>query len=94
MKETLWPAMALINHANKPTAQTLINNIYDRILQSFSTHALIHETNETSVQAAANLWRPLQTSETKTRSERSQNDVQSHHNLMENLSSLLKRDTL
>ncbi|UJR08489.1 hypothetical protein I4U23_012756 [Adineta vaga] len=94
VKEKLWPAIALMNHVNKSSTQTIVNNINNKIIRNFVTHALIQETNELSFQSAVNLWRQLPNNEIETCRKDFRNDIQSYSNLMETLSSFFKRDKL
>jgi thiamine pyrophosphate-dependent acetolactate synthase large subunit-like protein len=98
MIEKLWPAMARTIHAKKPTTQRLLDHINETIGKQFDTQALIEDTNETSRQVAADLWRPLQSNELESRDrlreERNQENIRSYNHLMETLNSLLTGDAL
>jgi hypothetical protein len=92
--EKLWPSIASMNHAKKISTQNLINDINKKINKNFVTIPIIENTNEMSIQAAAVLWRPLNSNELEKRNERNRTNIQSYNNLMETLNSILKRDTL
>jgi hypothetical protein len=67
-----------------------LNKIYKKII----TKEIVENTNEISISAAADVWRPLDDSEMKTRDqvreERNRANIQSYTNPMEILSSLFK----
>ncbi|CAF3884238.1 unnamed protein product [Rotaria sordida] len=94
MMEKLWPSIALMNYAKKPSTQKLINDINKKIIRTFITDSFIQDINEISKHAAAALWHPLKRIETKIQNERNQVNIKSYNNLMETLNLLLKRDTL
>ena len=94
MKEKLWPSIVRITHANKISTRNLIEDITETIKEKFVTEVIIQNTNEISKNAAAALWRTLESNEMKIGEEHNQVDFQSYNNLMEALSSLLKEDTL
>jgi hypothetical protein len=94
MKERLWPLIASMPHAKKLSTQDLIISITNKIYKNFVTESIIQNTNEISINAAIDLWRPLESSEMKRHETYNLADIQSYNNLMEKLSSLLKNDTL
>ncbi|CAF1489476.1 unnamed protein product, partial [Rotaria sordida] len=95
MMEKLWPSIIVcINHTNKLSIKTLIDEISTRISEEFHMHALIEDINEMSMRAATNLWDQLKPNEMETCKERNQNNIQSYNNLMETLNLLLNDDKL
>ncbi|CAF3400805.1 unnamed protein product [Rotaria socialis] len=98
LHEKLWPSIARTMHATKTSTQNLIDQIVKRISKLFNTPAIIEDTNDTSIRAAAALWRPLEPKEMETcdkiREERNQQNIQSYNNLMKTLNSLLNDDRL
>ncbi|CAF3619241.1 unnamed protein product [Rotaria socialis] len=98
LHEKLWPSIARTMHATKTSTQNLIDQIVKRISKLFNTPAIIEDTNDTSIRAAAALWRPLEPKEMETcdkiREERNQQNIQSYKNLMKTLNSLLNDDRL
>lgn len=98
MLEKLWPAIACTQQATKISTQNLINCVMEKICKRFNTVAITEETSESSRQAAANLWRPLNEEETiaseRLHEERKQNNIRSYSHLMENLTKMIYNEPL
>ena len=90
--EKLWPAISRTMHATKISTQKLIDRIMEKIGKQFDTPAITEDTNDISIKAAVELWRPLDAIELKSRDqlreERNQANIQSYNNLLETLNSL------
>jgi len=94
MKEKLWPIMARMAHGTKSSTQNLIGAIHKKICEEFFTQVIIQCVDEISTHAAAALWHPIEFNEIETHKRCNQTDISSYNNLMETLSSLLKKNTL
>ena len=96
--EKLWPTLACTSHATKISTQKLLDRIMEKIGKQFDTLAIVEDTNETSVKAAIELWRPLERHELElrdsVREEQNQANIQSYNNLIETLNSLFYNHTL
>jgi hypothetical protein len=70
----------------------------EKIGKQFDTPAIVEDTNEISMKAAADLWRPLKQDELESRDrmreKRNEDNIQSYNNLMETLNSLFYGDPL
>ncbi|CAF4273501.1 unnamed protein product, partial [Rotaria magnacalcarata] len=90
--EKLWPTLARTMHATKISTQKLLDRIMEKIGKQFDTPAIVEDTNDLSIKAAIELWRPLEAHELisreQMREERNQANIQSYNNLMETLNSL------
>ncbi len=91
--EKLWRSIAIMNYTKTVSTQNLVNNIHKKITKNFVMNVLIQDTNEASKHAGAALWLPLKSDGIQQQA-RNERNIQSYTNLMENLNSLLKRDTL
>jgi len=85
-------------HATKTTTQNLLDRIMEKIGKQFDSPAIIEDTNDLSIKAAVELWRPLDEHELKSRDkmreERNEANIRSYNNLMETLNSLFYGDPL
>ena len=93
LMEKLWPGIIQsFQHCRKST-QNLIALITSKIVRKFDTPALTEDTNDRTIQAAKNLWRPLDSNELqgrdRLREERDQKNIQSYQNLLKTLSTFL-----
>ncbi|CAF4218205.1 unnamed protein product, partial [Adineta steineri] len=75
-------------HTEKLSTMKLIKAISKKLSDELISDMIIQSTNDISVNAAVNLWCPLETQE----KEDNQVDIRSYTNLMETLVSLLKSD--
>ncbi len=70
----------------------------EKIGKQFDTPAIIEDTNDISIKAAVELWKPLEAHELASRDqmreERNQANIRSYNNLMETLNSLFYGDPL
>ncbi|CAF3512541.1 unnamed protein product, partial [Rotaria sordida] len=96
--EKLWPSLTRTIHATKISTQKLLDRIMEKIGKQFDTPAIIEDTNDISIKAAIELWRPLETHELisrdQMREERNQANIRSYNNLMETLNSLFYNQPL
>lgn len=96
--ERLWPSLARTKHATKISTQNLIDRIMEKIGKQFDSPAIIEDTNDVAIQAAVDLWRPLDNVELKSRdasrTQRNEANIRSYNNLMETLNSLFYVDSL
>ena len=93
LMERLWPDIIQIHQNCRKSTQNLITSITSKIVQKFDTPALTEDTNDRSIQAAKDLWRPLNSDELEgrdqRREERNQNNIQSYQNLLKTLSTFV-----
>ncbi|CAF4504295.1 unnamed protein product, partial [Rotaria socialis] len=96
--EKLWPTLARTMHATKISTQKLLDRIMEKIGKQFDTPAIVEDTNDLSIKAAIELWRPLEEHELisreQMREKRNQANIQSYNNLMETLNSLFYNQLL
>ena len=96
--ERLWPSLARTKHALKISTQNLIDRIMEKIGKQFDSPAIVEDTNDVAIQAAVDLWRPLDDVELKlrdqSRAQRNEANIRSYNNLMETLNSLFYGDLL
>lgn len=96
--ERLWPSLARTKHAIKISTQNLIDRIMEKIGKQFDSPAIVEDTNDVAIQAAVDLWRPLDDVELKSRdqsrAQRNEANIRSYNNLMETLNSLFYGDSL
>lgn len=85
-------------HATKISTQNLLDRIMEKVGKQFDTPAIIEDTNDTSIKAAIELWRPLDEHELKSRDQmrqdRNEANIQSYNNLVKKLDSLFYGEPL
>lgn len=96
--EKLWPAIVHTHHGCRKSAQNLISLIMTKLTQKFDTPAMTEDTNEKAIEAAQNLWRPLDAIELNGREQRreelNQKNIQSYHNLLKKLGAFFLGESL